>query len=1043
MRPVRLVLTAFGPYAGRTEVDFSRLHGVFLITGDTGAGKTTLFDAIAYALFGECSGENRQTGSLRSDFADPRAETAVTLEFTHRGLSYTVSRKPEQLLPKRRGEGFTRRPAEAELLLPDAPPVYKAQEVTRRIEDILRLTYPQFKQLCMLAQGEFLRLLLAEQKQREDILRRLFGTQLYLDVQEDLARQEKALWQAIEEDNRQAADRCRWIQRDEGTPLDAACEKAEAAGEAIGPVAEDTGLCALLAAQNGREEAALEALGQRLAEADRRQQELAAAISQARQTAEKCRQLAACREKLAALEARGPALEEERRALELAERAARLEGEAARLRAARDLRADLQRDHAENAGRLEEEKQAFMRAEAAFQAAIEEEPVRRKAGETEAGLRALLPRYEALFEREKAEQDASLLAEKREEEAAELRAAMSEKASIYAGLQVEREALEGERAALAEAREARRESEARRALLADCLERETTERRLILSHKSAQKRAEAAREEAARAQYRLIQLQIAQLQAQAGWLARDLQEGTPCPVCGSPHHPSPAPLPGEAPDEAAVETARRESERAGEAAALADREEAQARTLCESHREALEERREAAGLAAGEETAPALRQEEERLAALTAREAAGQRKAERLAALPARLEEARRALDEAEARRGEAEERLATAREALAAARAAREEAGRSIPAAYPARRNVEAALETAVREREALENRLAAARQGREEAAASLRALEGRGEELRSRLTGAEEALARAAAAWTTGREAAGFADDEQAEAARMAPEERDALRGRLEEAEILLRHTRQEARRLEEETRDQPADPAPLETALLEVTASSEELRAQAGRGRSRLDSNQRILRELRDILARLAERLPRHRTVQELARVAAGSAKGVRKVRFEAYVMAAFFDQILRQANKRLTRMTQGRYQLIRYELDTDLSSRGLELGVRDQYTGKPRSVRSLSGGESFKASLALALGLSDVVQRRAGGISIEAMFVDEGFGTLDAESLDAAVNTLLSLAEDDRLVGIISHVDELRERIDQKIVVSKTPQGSSLRVVENGA
>lgn len=1042
MKPVRLVLSAFGPYAGRTEVDFSRLHGVFLITGDTGAGKTTLFDAIAYALFGECSGENRQTGSLRSDFADPRAETAVTLEFTHRGLSYTVSRKPEQLLPKRRGEGFTRRPAEAELLLPDAPPVYKAQEVTRRIEDILRLTYPQFKQLCMLAQGEFLRLLLAEQKQREDILRRLFGTQLYLDVQEDLARQEKALWQAVEEDNRLAADRCRWIQRDEGTPLDAACEKAEAAGEAIGPVAEDTGLCALLCSQfftAGRQLAAFFRRLPRLG--DGGGQLLLAAIRLGQPLAQRLQR--GLLPPVLRLEARGPALEEERRALELAERAARLEGEAARLRAARDLRADLQRDHAENAGRLEEEKQAFMRAEAAFQAAIEEEPVRRKAGETEAGLRALLPRYEALFEREKAEQDASLLAEKREEEAAELRAAMSEKASIYAGLQVEREALEGERAALAEAREARRESEARRALLADCLERETTERRLILSHKSAQKRAEAAREEAARAQYRLIQLQIAQLQAQAGWLARDLQEGTPCPVCGSPHHPSPAPLPGEAPDEAAVETARRESERAGEAAALADREEAQARTLCESHREALEERREAAGLAAGEETAPALRQEEERLAALTAREEAGQRKAERLAALPARLEEARRALDEAEARRGEAEERLATAREALAAARAAREEAGRSIPAAYPARRNVEAALETAVREREALENRLAAARQGREEAAASLRALEGRGEELRSRLTGAEEALARAAAAWTTGREAAGFADDEQAEAARMAPEERDALRGRLEEEEILLRHTRQEARRLEEETRDQPADPAPLETALLEVTASSEELRAQAGRGRSRLDSNQRILRELRDILARLAERLPRHRTVQELARVAAGSAKGVRKVRFEAYVMAAFFDQILRQANKRLTRMTQGRYQLIRYELDTDLSSRGLELGVRDQYTGKPRSVRSLSGGESFKASLALALGLSDVVQRRAGGISIEAMFVDEGFGTLDAESLDAAVNTLLSLAEDDRLVGIISHVDELRERIDQKIVVSKTPQGSSLRVVENGA
>lgn len=229
------------------------------------------------------------------------------------------------------------------------------------------MTYPQFKQLCMLAQGEFLRLLLAEQKQREDILRRLFGTQIYLDVQEDLARQEKELWRAIEEDNRQAADRCRWIQRDEGSPLAEACEKAEEAGEAVGPVAEDTGLCALLEEQNRREAAALAALGQRLAAADRRQQELAAAIAQGAATAENVQAIAACRERLAALEARGPALEEERRALALAERAARLDGEAARRLAARELRADLERDWQENAERLEAEKQAFMRAEAAFQ----------------------------------------------------------------------------------------------------------------------------------------------------------------------------------------------------------------------------------------------------------------------------------------------------------------------------------------------------------------------------------------------------------------------------------------------------------------------------------------------------------------------------------------------------------------------------------------------------------------------------------------------------------------------------------------------------
>jgi len=214
VKPLMLTLAAFGPYPGRTQVDFRPLEtGLFLVTGDTGAGKTSLFDAIVYALFGECSGQTRGESGLRSDFAPPDTETFVTLEFLHRGKTYTVTRRPAQLLPKKRGEGMTQRGASAELLLPDGPPVAKTQEVTRRIEEILRMNAAQFRQLCMIAQGEFLRLLLAGQAQREDILRRLFDTGLYQRVQEDLSRRERELRQAIELESQRAAEHCRRLRR--------------------------------------------------------------------------------------------------------------------------------------------------------------------------------------------------------------------------------------------------------------------------------------------------------------------------------------------------------------------------------------------------------------------------------------------------------------------------------------------------------------------------------------------------------------------------------------------------------------------------------------------------------------------------------------------------------------------------------------------------------------------------------------------------------------------------------------------------------------
>ena len=270
---------------------------------------------------------------------------------------------------------------------------------------------------------------------------------------------------------------------------------------------------------------------------------------------------------------------------------------------------------------------------------------------------------------------------------------------------------------------------------------------------------------------------------------------------------------------------------------------------------------------------------------------------------------------------------------------------------------------------------------------------------------------------------------------AALLPPEQAAALQRELSQYDADRRESATRIQRLEQELLPDESsgagDPASLET-------RSAQIREAGGRLRSRLDANRRILAELTGKLGQLKEAEKAYIDIRELADTANGRLAGKKKIAFEAYVQAAYFDQILHQANRRLTGMTHDRFTLVRNDFQENLTDRGLELGVMDQYTGKARPVKTLSGGESFKAALALALGLSDVVQRRAGGVSIDTMFVDEGFGSLDAESLDAALQTLQQLAGTDRLVGIISHVDELKERIDKKILVRKSPRGSRVEL-----
>lgn len=530
MKPQKLTLAAFGPYPGRVDIDFAPLSsGIFLITGDTGAGKTTVFDAISYALFGKCSGTVRDKDSLRSDFAADGEETFVTLEFLHRGKSYTVTRRPAQTLPKKRGAGVTIRPAEAELLLPDEPPVTKTGEVTRRIEELLRLNYEQFKQLCMLAQGEFLQLLLADEGQREDILRRIFDTGLYQRVQEDLARRAKEQRQAIEQETALAADWLRRIQREAGE-LDEACTKAAQAGAALTEVLQDQRVCELLREQNRREEEALADAARQIEQAARRREEQAVALDAARQTRQKLDELTNCRREETALSQRRNEMEARRSTLALAERAAGLEVEEERLTAAQEQTGALAGQRAALEQERSEASRTLAAAAQALQAAQHTESRRAELGREAARLEALLPRYRA-WEDARQQLSEAEGGWQREDEAYELaRQAEADLAQTRSRQEAEAAALADAPQALQRQEAAFREGETQCRELEALRETSVTLARQKQVLEQAQRRRQACAMETAAAKAVLAGLEQRFYSAQAGLLARLPQTGSiPCP----------------------------------------------------------------------------------------------------------------------------------------------------------------------------------------------------------------------------------------------------------------------------------------------------------------------------------------------------------------------------------------------------------------------------------------------------------------------------------------------------------------------------------
>ena len=995
MRPTELIISAFGPYAGEVTLDMASLgdRGLYLITGDTGAGKTTLFDAIAFALYGNASGDSRKPRMLRSKYARPDARTYVEMGFSYSGKEYRVRRNPEYMRTKQRGEGETREKPDAQLHMPDGRLVTGDKAVTAEVEGLLGLNREQFSQIAMLAQGSFSRLLSGRTEDRGIIFRDIFKTQPYQLFQEKLKDRAKGLY------GRYADSRKSMEQYAGGVITEGHSEELKLRWKEV---------------PQGSLEALLEVLDQ-LIGADEAQQQ------------GKDRAMALVRDEMAAL------------GMELG----KMQGDAA---VCRDMAAaaDVLR---ENMPVLE---QAKVRYEREKERQADRDGLIGTVTRMEENLKTY-DRFDSLQENLKACRKETESLEKRLGQAAlEERQWKERNDSDEKILESLRQAGEEYQAALT-AGERLGEYSGRIGLLAEELAQYGQERKKL---EAARERYRAAGEESRRADDAYREMYQRFLDNQAGILASRLTEGQPCPVCGSVAHPAPARYLEEG-NEAAkdkVDRLKAAAEEKDKAAARLSLEAGRLAGSLDTRYERMKQQIDAEVATWKEDWQKRIRQAEADAAALASETGdvrqgrryfleqwelmMGQLKGQlerQAAAQKEKIREKKKRKEDKEAVEG----RRALGRQSLEEASERKQQAQKMLAESQAKERE----LESRLKEMESslpYENRKAAQAELAEKKAF---------------LAGLEKAFKEAEESYN--RISRRVSDAQ----ARL-----EALRGRMAEKDAEGRESAGEeiaGRETAEEDRDPAKGPDTMLPGGMDVRTAMEHLEARMQENRQHQSEARERLTGLEQEKSRLHHRLETNRMAREriseqkasmeeiqkewtwvkaLSDTAAGEVGGKEKITLETYAQMAYFERIIARANTRFMVMSGGQYELKRCTEEDNRGKNGLGLNVIDHYNGTERSVKTLSGGESFQASLSLALGLSDEIQSAAGGIRLDTLFVDEGFGSLDEDTLNLAMKSLGDLAEGRRLVGIISHVGELKERIQHQIVVVKDKTGGSRAYIE---
>ena len=919
MRPVKLTMSAFGPYVDETTIDFGKLgdSGIYLITGDTGSGKTMIFDAITYALYDELSGDHRKTEMMRSNYAEPEIKTFVELEFDCGGKRYAIRRTPSYDRPKSRGEGITKQLKSAELTLPDGRVLTAERDIKEKISEIVGIERDHFVRIAMIAQGAFLDLLLAKTSDRQEIFRKLFNTNLYVELQNRIKDAASAL------DNECAALR-RGIDREfSGLVFDE----------------DDPSAIALEKAVNGRlliGETLMEI--EKLIESDDKKIE----------------------------EAGGEILKNEK-ALEEINKALGAAGKQ------NEAKASIRKAEEE----LEIEAPKLETLRSALDAMRKKQPLIEELIKQIANIAKELPEYDRLGllvseigGKEKERLDASISMKKQETLLAEANGSL-EKAKK------ERQGLAGADVNIAKLHSERDKVHDLISELTSLEQACSEYTGLESSLEKAQDDYKAISKAAREAARRYADMRAVFLHAQAGILAGELQDGEPCPVCGSREHPAPASVA----DNVATESELEEAEAACEEKRNAEEESSvKANTLLgrlKAKREEIEGKVQSLNIEPGlsslrseikNEQASAKAKEQALDESIKKEEADAKRRAE----LDSMIEKDGNDIDKIKAAISSLGNELTRLDTELKNLTKNRDELKKRL--SFPDKQSAKNAAGEKEKEKEKLENGLKAAEKAYGDCEKSV-------ESNRARIEALKEQLK----------------DEKDFDMA--------ALTAKKAEAEKTLSALRSERE------------------SLLSRRGRNESIRAAVSKDEKTLGKKENELAWVKD-----------------LSDTANGNISGKKKITLETFIQTMFFDCIIEQANVRLLGMTNGQYELVRREESGIGGKSGLDLDVVDHFNDSVRSVNTLSGGESFMASLSLALGMADEIQSSSGGVRIDTMFIDEGFGTLDEETLRKAMQTLGALAGGSKLIGVISHVAELRERIDRQIRVAKEKTGaSSIKIV----
>lgn len=1047
MKPLRLVMSAFGSYGGKETVDFKKIdHGIFLITGDTGAGKTTIFDAVSYALFGETSGQKREASMMRSQYAGEDEDTYVSLQFSERGEIYEITRSPAYpRISKRKNKNgeysAVMVPAKANLFMPDGLEYAGSiRDINQKIQEIMGVDQSQFSQIAMIAQGDYLKLLHASSKERKEIFSRIFNTGIYSRIQMKLKERNNLFYSSLEDKRKLCVHELQNMELLEESPyrekwrelLEFTETKTEEIRELLSRVLEEI----MEKEQKLHEER--EKKGRLLTEMEGR-------LSRAAEVNRLFDSLEQAGADLKILEDQKENRQKEMDRLKTARQA-----EKANLPETRFL--DKSREYQTAVKRVEQlemELTDLNRELLAVKKTAEKSREASEKGVPEllafiARLDEAMPLYarwkdaeRACLEKKKEEEDAGRRFQIIETELARLKERLTENEERQEQLEERAKHLPEARqnkAGAAEKQQALISLESDIKVLESVITKKEESQTLVLSAQKDYERTEKA--------YNHMYREF--LALQAGIMAEKLEAGQPCPVCGSTHHPNKAELAEGAVTQEKVELAKEARNQAEERRQKAAEAGIKALESCRHQEEQMEkEARKLLGDSYSRDQLKVRLSEEIKRCGAELREA---EKEEREAFKADHL--LREILETRKADRSKAEE-LESARE--------------ETLNTWQERKLITASL---LAEAGHLKARLPV--QGEKEAKEELERLKNKKEEL---LKAAELAEERYRQVLEELREKKGrlASEKENKEALRLAAESADkAYHTALEELGFTAEEDYRRAKETPETMKQWEEENLAYERSLLKTRTIYDQYREQT-KGRERIETSRwtqqaAVLKEeqkqLQDEGAKLtgihsravqaAENLKRLWKEREqleeeyllyhtLFQTANGKMAGSVSLDFQTYVQRQYFNQMIQAANQRLKVMTEGQFLLQCREMDSlgKQGEVGLDLDVYSMATDKIRDVKTLSGGESFMAALAMALGMADIIQRTAGNVCMDALFIDEGFGSLDEESRLKAVSILQELAGGRRLIGIISHVTELKEQIGKKLLVRKTEKGSRIQ------